>query len=63
MCIHKKQHRPGVIVTKHSVQGNGGRKKGGAEKENGVETLTGGAGDENLLKRGGVRSNSSIAPY
>ena len=52
-----------MIVAKHSVQGNGGRKKGAAEKENGVETLTGGAGDENLLKRGGVRSNSSIAPY
>ena len=50
-----------MIVAKHSVQGNGGRKKGAAEKENGVETLTGGAGDENLLKRGGVRSNSSIA--
>jgi len=38
------------------AQGNGGRKKGAAEKENGVETLTGGAGDENLLKRGGVRT-------
>ena len=45
------------ILSCHAeVQGNGGRKKGAAEKENGVESLTGGAGDQNLLKKGGARS-------
>ena len=45
------------ILSCHAeVQRNGGRKKGAAEKENGVESLTRGAGDQNLLKKGGARS-------
>jgi len=38
------------------AQGNGGRKKGGAGKENGVDTSTGGSGSQNLLKTGGIRT-------
>ena len=41
------------------LQGNGGRKKGGAGKENGVDTSTGGSGGQNLLKTGGIRSPST----
>ena len=48
-----------IVDSELYVQGNGGRKKGGAGKENGVDTSTGGAGGQNLLKTGGIRSHSN----